>query len=116
MCITNLSLLYSTYCSVYVMHSSIMCTLQEFRSFELLRSSRDRINYLLIKEAKIIALTCTHAALKRKDLVELSFKVRVEGTCSLQLHGVKRVKEREVPYNCIIIIIIIIIIISMIMY
>ncbi|XP_019858857.1 PREDICTED: intron-binding protein aquarius isoform X2 [Amphimedon queenslandica] len=48
--------------------------LDEFRAFELLRSSRDRINYLLIKEAKIIALTCTHAALKRKDLVDLSFK------------------------------------------
>ena len=51
-----------------------MC-LQEFRAFELLRSSRDRINYLLAREAKIIAMTCTHAALKRKDLVQLSFKV-----------------------------------------
>ena len=49
--------------------------LEEFRPFELLRSSRDRIHYLLVKEAKIIAMTCTHAALKRKDLVELSFKV-----------------------------------------
>lgn len=49
--------------------------LQEFRAFELLRSSRDRINYLLTREAKIIAMTCTHAALKRKDLVQLSFKV-----------------------------------------
>ena len=48
---------------------------QEFRAFELLRSSRDRINYLLTREAKIIAMTCTHAALKRKDLVQLSFKV-----------------------------------------
>ena len=35
----------------------------------------DRINYLLVKEAKIIAMTCTHAALWRKDFVELSFKV-----------------------------------------
>lgn len=35
----------------------------------------DRINYLLVKEAKIIAMTCTHAALRRKDFVELSFKV-----------------------------------------
>lgn len=49
--------------------------LQEFRAFELLRSGRDRINYLLVKEAKIIAMTCTHAALKRRDLVELAFKV-----------------------------------------
>ncbi|EDO34933.1 predicted protein [Nematostella vectensis] len=48
--------------------------LEEFRAFELLRSGRDRTNYLLVKEAKIIAMTCTHAALKRHDLVELGFK------------------------------------------
>ena len=35
----------------------------------------DRTNYLLVKEAKVIAMTCTHAALRRKDFVELSFKV-----------------------------------------
>ena len=52
-----------------------LLSLQEFRAFELLRSGRDRINYLLVKEAKIIAMTCTHAALKRRDLVELAFKV-----------------------------------------
>ena len=50
--------------------------MQEFRAFELLRNGRDRVNYLLVKEAKIIAMTCTHAALKRRDLVELAFKVR----------------------------------------
>lgn len=27
-----------------------------------------------VKEAKIIAMTCTHAALRRKDLVELGFR------------------------------------------
>ncbi|KAK3748727.1 hypothetical protein QZH41_015674 [Actinostola sp. cb2023] len=48
--------------------------LEEFRAFELLRSGRERTNYLLVKEAKIIAMTCTHAALKRRDLVELGFK------------------------------------------
>ncbi|KAI9192971.1 intron-binding protein aquarius [Polychytrium aggregatum] len=48
--------------------------LEEIRAFELLKSSRDRSNYLLIKEAKIIALTCTHAALKRRELVQLGFK------------------------------------------
>ena len=36
---------------------------------------RDRSKYLLIKTAKIIAMTCTHAALRRRDLVELNFKV-----------------------------------------
>ena len=49
--------------------------LQEFRAFELLRSGADRANYLLVKEAKIIAMTCTHAALKRRDLVNVGFQV-----------------------------------------
>ncbi|KAL3984757.1 AAA domain family protein [Acanthocheilonema viteae] len=53
---------------------SIFTQLEEFRSFELLRSGRDRTDYLLVKEAKIIAMTCTHAALRRKDLVELGFR------------------------------------------
>lgn len=48
---------------------------QGFRAFELLRSGRDRINYLMVREAKIVAMTCTHAALKRRDMVELAFKV-----------------------------------------
>ncbi|CAG10389.1 unnamed protein product [Tetraodon nigroviridis] len=52
----------------------IFTQLEEFRAFELLRSGLDRTKYLLVKEAKIIAMTCTHAALKRHDLVELGFK------------------------------------------
>lgn len=52
----------------------IFTELDEFRAFELLRSGRDRSKYLLIKTAKIIAMTCTHAALRRRDLVELNFK------------------------------------------
>ncbi|XP_077992997.1 RNA helicase aquarius-like [Glandiceps talaboti] len=52
----------------------IFTELEEFRAFELLRSGADRSKYLLIKEAKIIAMTCTHAALKRRDLVEVGFK------------------------------------------
>ncbi|KAI8818102.1 uncharacterized protein EV422DRAFT_602692 [Fimicolochytrium jonesii] len=48
--------------------------LEEIRAFELLRSGYDRSNYLLVKEAKIIAMTCTHAALKRKEFVRLGFK------------------------------------------
>jgi intron-binding protein aquarius len=46
--------------------------LDEFRAFELLRTGLDRSRYLLVKEAKIIAMTCTHAALKRRELVDLS--------------------------------------------
>ncbi|XP_077538456.1 RNA helicase aquarius [Haemaphysalis longicornis] len=48
--------------------------LEEFRAFELLRSGLDRSRYLLVKEAKVIAMTCTHAALKRRELVDLGFK------------------------------------------
>lgn len=40
--------------------------LEEIRPFELLKSSADRVNYLMTKQAKIVAMTCTHAALKRK--------------------------------------------------
>lgn len=52
----------------------IFTELEEFRAFEILRSNLERSNFLLIKEAKIIAMTCTHAALKRKDLVDLGFQ------------------------------------------
>lgn len=52
----------------------IFTELEEFKAFEILRSNLERSNYLLIKEAKIIAMTCTHAALKRRELVELGFQ------------------------------------------
>ncbi|RNA15941.1 intron-binding aquarius isoform X2 [Brachionus plicatilis] len=48
--------------------------LDEFRAFELIRSGADRAEYLLVKEAKIIAMTCTHAALRRRDLVKMNFR------------------------------------------
>eukprot|EP01064_Diplonema_japonicum_P036639 TRINITY_DN8313_c0_g1_i2.p1 TRINITY_DN8313_c0_g1~~TRINITY_DN8313_c0_g1_i2.p1 ORF type:complete len:1319 (+),score=327.48 TRINITY_DN8313_c0_g1_i2:52-4008(+) len=44
------------------------------RAFELLRTSGDRGDYLLTKQAKIIAMTCTHAALKRRDFLKLGFR------------------------------------------
>ncbi|KAI5643112.1 AAA domain-containing protein [Phthorimaea operculella] len=56
-------------CFRYVNH--IFEELEEFRAFELLRSGLDRSKYLLVKEAKIIAMTCTHAALKRAELVQI---------------------------------------------
>uniref|UniRef100_A0A5S6R4R1 Intron-binding protein aquarius n=1 Tax=Trichuris muris TaxID=70415 RepID=A0A5S6R4R1_TRIMR len=51
----------------------IFSELDEFRSFELLRGGRDRVEYLVIREAKVIAMTCTHAALRRKELVQIAF-------------------------------------------
>ena len=32
------------------------------------------MNYLMTKQAKIVAMTCTHAALKRREFLELGFK------------------------------------------
>lgn len=48
--------------------------LEECRAFELLKGQGDRSNYLFTKQAKIVAMTCTHAALKRKEFVRLGFK------------------------------------------
>ncbi|KAK6115388.1 hypothetical protein DH2020_007657 [Rehmannia glutinosa] len=48
--------------------------LEECRAFELLKSTVERSNYLMTKQAKIVAMTCTHAALKRKDFLHLGFK------------------------------------------
>eukprot|EP00099_Drosophila_melanogaster_P028280 NP_731647.3 uncharacterized protein Dmel_CG31368, isoform C [Drosophila melanogaster] len=61
-------------CSNFRYISDIFNELEEFRAFELLRTGLDRSKYLLVKEAKIIAMTCTHAALKRKELVNLGFR------------------------------------------
>merc|ERR1719219_3036815 len=52
----------------------VFTQLDEFWAFELLRSGLDRTRDLCVKEAKIIAMTCTHAALKRQELVQLGFK------------------------------------------
>lgn len=47
---------------------------EECRPFELLRNFHDRGNFLILRHAKIIAMTCTHAALKRRDLLDLGFQ------------------------------------------
>ncbi|XP_011502615.1 PREDICTED: intron-binding protein aquarius [Ceratosolen solmsi marchali] len=60
--------------SCYRYIERIFTKLEEFRAFELLRSGLDRSKYLLVKEAKVIAMTCTHAALKRRELVDMGFK------------------------------------------
>ncbi|KAI5778893.1 P-loop containing nucleoside triphosphate hydrolase protein [Geopyxis carbonaria] len=51
----------------------IFSELEDIRPFELLRTPRDRQNYLLVKEARIIAMTSTHAAIKRRDITKLGF-------------------------------------------
>lgn len=48
--------------------------LQAFRPFEIFNSGSDRSKYLLIREAKVIAMTCTHAGLRREELVKMNFQ------------------------------------------
>ncbi|CAJ1439094.1 unnamed protein product, partial [Effrenium voratum] len=48
--------------------------IEECRAFELLRNSRDRGDYLITTHSRIIAMTCTHAALTRSTLMNLAFK------------------------------------------
>ena len=47
--------------------------LADIRPFEILRSQRDKSNYLLTKEARIIAMTSTHAAMRRQEIAALGF-------------------------------------------
>ncbi|KAL9593532.1 MAG: hypothetical protein Q9219_007511 [cf. Caloplaca sp. 3 TL-2023] len=51
----------------------IFTELEDIRPFEILRTSRDKANYLLIKEARIIAMTSTHAAIRRQEIAHLGF-------------------------------------------
>jgi intron-binding protein aquarius len=48
--------------------------LAEYRPFELLRSQRQRADYLITKQARIVAMTCTHAAIARSNLIALGFE------------------------------------------
>eukprot|EP00954_Amorphochlora_amoebiformis_P025641 1374325-Amorphochlora_amoeboformis.AAC.1 len=45
--------------------------LEECRPFEILRNYKDRGNFLISKHAKVIAMTCTHAAIRRGEFVNL---------------------------------------------
>ncbi|EXJ65561.1 hypothetical protein A1O7_01902 [Cladophialophora yegresii CBS 114405] len=51
----------------------IFAELESIRPFEILRSSRDQANHLLVSEARIIAMTSTHAAMRRSEIAELGF-------------------------------------------
>ncbi|WPH02176.1 Hypothetical protein R9X50_00503100 [Acrodontium crateriforme] len=53
---------------------NIFSELADIRPFEILRSQRDKSNYLLVKEARIIAMTSTHAAMRRKEIAGLGFE------------------------------------------
>ena len=51
----------------------IFTELEDIRPFEILRNPKDRANYLLIREARIIAMTSTHAAMRRQEIADLGF-------------------------------------------
>jgi intron-binding protein aquarius len=51
----------------------IFTELEDIRPFEILRNPRDKANYLLVKEARIIAMTSTHAAMRRQEIADLGF-------------------------------------------
>ena len=51
----------------------IFSELEDIRPFEILRNNRDKTNYLMIKEARIIAMTSTHAAMRREEITNLGF-------------------------------------------
>ncbi|RVD85226.1 uncharacterized protein DFL_003553 [Arthrobotrys flagrans] len=54
--------------------SKIFSQLDDLMPFELLRNGRDKANYLLSTEARIIAMTSTYAAMKRDDIVRHGFR------------------------------------------
>ncbi|KAI9729699.1 MAG: hypothetical protein M1834_006650 [Cirrosporium novae-zelandiae] len=51
----------------------IFSELEDIRPFEILRTPKDKANYLLTKEARIIAMTSTHAAIRRQEISKLGF-------------------------------------------
>jgi intron-binding protein aquarius len=53
---------------------AIFSELAEYRPLELLRSQRQRSDYLIMKQARIVAMTCTHAAISRSHLIKLGFE------------------------------------------
>ena len=53
---------------------SIFSELSEYRPFEMLRSQRQRSDYLINKQARVVAMTCTHAAIARSNMIKLGFE------------------------------------------
>ncbi|KAI0481141.1 P-loop containing nucleoside triphosphate hydrolase protein [Xylariaceae sp. FL0804] len=53
--------------------SKMFSELEDVQPFEILRRDRDKANYLLTNEARIIAMTATHAAMRRTEIASLGF-------------------------------------------
>jgi intron-binding protein aquarius len=48
-------------------------SLASIRPFEVLRQPRDQANHLLVSEARIVAMTSTHASINRASIADLGF-------------------------------------------
>jgi intron-binding protein aquarius len=53
--------------------SKIFSELADALPFEILRRDREKANYLLTNEARIVAMTSTHAGIKRGEIAQLGF-------------------------------------------
>lgn len=53
---------------------SLFNELKEYRAFELLRNWKHRTDYILTNQARIIAMTCTYAAIARQRFLDSNFK------------------------------------------
>ncbi|KAK2594216.1 hypothetical protein QQS21_008058 [Conoideocrella luteorostrata] len=53
--------------------SKIFSELADIVPFEILRRDKEKANYLLTNEARIIAMTTTHAAIRRGEIASLGF-------------------------------------------
>jgi intron-binding protein aquarius len=97
----------------------IFTELEDIRPFELLRNPRDKANYLLVKEARIIAMTSTHAAMRRQEIANLGFHydnvimeeaaqiTEIENFIPLALQNPRENKntgERELPLQRIVLV------------
>ncbi|KAH7354102.1 intron-binding protein aquarius [Plectosphaerella cucumerina] len=51
----------------------IFSELADVMPFEILRRDKDKTNYLLTNEARIVAMTSTHAAINREEIANLGF-------------------------------------------
>ena len=68
--------------------NDLFAELREYRPFELLRTNRHRTDYILTHEARVVAMTCTHAALMRRHLIESHMKVGQWRWCDVQVDTV----------------------------
>ncbi|EGX89160.1 DEAD helicases superfamily protein, putative [Cordyceps militaris CM01] len=53
--------------------AKVFSELADILPFEILRRERDKANYLLTTEARIVAMTTTHAAIRRGEIAALGF-------------------------------------------